>query len=305
MSGISSKALSFGNPTNKYKFNGIEENTDFNLNIYDAFYRNLDPQIGRFWQIDPKPQHGESPFAAMNNNPILNIDPLGDTTINGQLMEPIKAEGATHLKEIVVTGKRKINAGLTTETSTSCHMANDDVLNAQVQRWYNKTKNLDKANGQVYPARPKWMDFFFGERPLTPEDVYSDDELEETAQFLQVFEGVFADASGYVVRRQVPIIGTPPAVGMRGFPIPSLPQRAANLSNQIGKNSITIRTVNGHVRYDLLGRSHGHVPTPHSLSFTRNVGSNGLINFSKPKFPTPITQQELRIIRNYLKSLNR
>jgi RHS repeat-associated protein len=78
MSGISSKAMSFGAPQNKYKFNGIEQNNDFDLNILDAFYRNLDPQIGRFWEVDPVTTHWEGPYTAMQNNPILKSDPLGD-----------------------------------------------------------------------------------------------------------------------------------------------------------------------------------------------------------------------------------
>jgi RHS repeat-associated protein len=83
MAGISSKALNFGEPGNKHKFNGIEQNNDFDLNLYDAFYRNLDPQIGRFWQIDPKLESAEciSPFSSMSNNPILFSDPLGDSSI--------------------------------------------------------------------------------------------------------------------------------------------------------------------------------------------------------------------------------
>ncbi|HTN06242.1 RHS repeat-associated core domain-containing protein [Agriterribacter sp.] len=80
MAGISSKALAFGEPENKYKYNGIEHNNDFDLNMYDAFYRNLDPQIGRFWQVDPETEMLEeySPYASMYNNPISNADPLGD-----------------------------------------------------------------------------------------------------------------------------------------------------------------------------------------------------------------------------------
>jgi RHS repeat-associated protein len=79
MAGISSKVLASGTPENRYKFNGIEQNEDFDLNMYDAFYRNFDPQIGRWWQIDPKPNNQESPYAAMGNNPVLYSDFLGDT----------------------------------------------------------------------------------------------------------------------------------------------------------------------------------------------------------------------------------
>ncbi|MEJ0101410.1 MAG: DUF6443 domain-containing protein [Bacteroidota bacterium] len=80
MSGISSKALKSNYSENKAKFNGIELNNDFDINMYDAHFRNLDPQIGRFWQIDPKPNERVSAYAAMLNNPILFSDPLGDTT---------------------------------------------------------------------------------------------------------------------------------------------------------------------------------------------------------------------------------
>jgi RHS repeat-associated protein len=54
MNGISSKALSFGNPENKKnKFQNQELNQDLGLNYYEFKYRNHDPQIGRFIQIDP------------------------------------------------------------------------------------------------------------------------------------------------------------------------------------------------------------------------------------------------------------
>jgi RHS repeat-associated protein len=76
LAGISSRA--FGKLENKYKFNGIEQNIDFDLNIYDAFFRNLDPQTGRFWQVDPKTTWEESPYVIMQNNPILKCDWLGD-----------------------------------------------------------------------------------------------------------------------------------------------------------------------------------------------------------------------------------
>jgi RHS repeat-associated protein len=81
MSGISSKALNFGKENKKNKFNNAELNTDLDLNTYEFFYRNYDQQIGRWWQIDPKPSEMVSLYSSMNNNPISNYDPLGDTSI--------------------------------------------------------------------------------------------------------------------------------------------------------------------------------------------------------------------------------
>ncbi len=78
MAGISSKAA--GKLENKKFYNGIEHTTDLGLNQYDAFYRTLDPQTGRFWQVDPETdsQENSSPYESMGNNPISNVDPLGD-----------------------------------------------------------------------------------------------------------------------------------------------------------------------------------------------------------------------------------
>ena len=76
--GISSKA--FGRLENKKKFNGYEENKTFDLNWLESFYRTYDPQLGRFWQIDPKPNYDLSPYVAFGNNPIRFNDLLGDTS---------------------------------------------------------------------------------------------------------------------------------------------------------------------------------------------------------------------------------
>ncbi|HWB93988.1 MAG TPA: RHS repeat-associated core domain-containing protein [Puia sp.] len=85
MSGISDKAVKTNYAENKYRYNGGNElqNKEFSdgsgLEEYDAENRMYDPQIGRFWQIDPLADINESfsPYSFANDNPILLNDPIG------------------------------------------------------------------------------------------------------------------------------------------------------------------------------------------------------------------------------------
>lgn len=79
MAGISDQALQFGK-YNRYRYNGIELDTSLGLDDYEAKLRNLDPQTGRWWQVDPQAEKTEflSPYASNDNDPIRLSDPNGD-----------------------------------------------------------------------------------------------------------------------------------------------------------------------------------------------------------------------------------
>src|SRR5690606_5554983 len=94
MAGSSSKALAFGNPQNRFKFNDGTElaNKEFSdgsgLEIYETPFRGYDPQIGRFHQLDQLAEVSLdwSPFVFASNNPISRNDRLGlkDSLFKGE-----------------------------------------------------------------------------------------------------------------------------------------------------------------------------------------------------------------------------
>ena len=66
---------------NQYLYNGKELQNDFGLGWYDYGARFYDPQIGRWHVPDPRSEkyYEWSPFNYVLNNPLLNVDPQGDT----------------------------------------------------------------------------------------------------------------------------------------------------------------------------------------------------------------------------------
>ncbi len=81
------------NNTNKYAYQGSEKEKELSDNDYYTHFRELNTEIARWWQVDPKvdEQMNWSPYVSMNNNPVSNIDPLGDIVkVHGNIFQQAK-----------------------------------------------------------------------------------------------------------------------------------------------------------------------------------------------------------------------
>ncbi|MEZ0007100.1 RHS repeat-associated protein, partial [Flavobacterium sp. 28YEA47A] len=69
-----------------YKYNGKELQDELGLNFYDFGFRNYDPAIGRWMNIDPlaEKRHELNPYNYVQNSPLFRFDPNGltDFTLN-------------------------------------------------------------------------------------------------------------------------------------------------------------------------------------------------------------------------------
>lgn len=107
IAGISSRKMpdpNEGHTRNKDLYNDKELIDDADLNWYDYGFRNYDPQIGRFPQLDPlTDEYPElTPYQYASNEPITNIDLDGLEGVNGvKLME-----------EVFVIGHKTASQGL-------------------------------------------------------------------------------------------------------------------------------------------------------------------------------------------------
>lgn len=129
ISGISSRKptdVNDGELKNDYLYNDKELFEDADLNWYDYGFRNYDPQIGRFPQLDPLTDAYPflTPYQYASCNPITNIDIDGLEGGTSTVAQVANAVGDFSYTYNAVSGVRAIFPAISATTSTGNSIVN-------------------------------------------------------------------------------------------------------------------------------------------------------------------------------------
>ncbi len=84
--------------------------------------------------------------------------------------------------------------------------------------------------------------------------------------------------------------------------MPDLKEQALEIKTELneGLNSVSVQLENVLIRYDLDGKAHAEIDTPHKHTYQKNKVNGVVKNLSKThKMPDPMDQPDLRTVRKF------
>jgi RHS repeat-associated protein len=108
--GMEIKERSWSVSSYRYGFNGMEKDDEVSGsgNSYTAEYWQYDSRLGRRWNVDPVVKPNFSPFSAFSNNPLVFIDPNGNTDFYDQSGNWVGTDGDPNGINIIITDVKLI-----------------------------------------------------------------------------------------------------------------------------------------------------------------------------------------------------
>ncbi len=159
------------NSSYRYSVNGQEKETDLNENITSALFWEYDSRTGRRWNVDPEGKAWLSVYSTFDNNPVINVDPKGNTDfysngkwigsdgINNGLMAIVKDRRlATRIKQRMSQGLTSFQGFMYNGQHTrQFNVIHRDILreaNSVLTKAINSKSDLVKEHGAVLDPSP-------------------------------------------------------------------------------------------------------------------------------------------------------
>jgi RHS repeat-associated protein len=158
----------------RYGFNGMEKDDEIKGegNSYDFGARMLDTRVGRWFAVDPIHHPNSSPYAYVNNNPIIYVDPDGKDNIIYLVILP-SAYNSLTVKDIneIIKETNKVLESFGLETRVK-------VFNPEKGGEFN-SNNLDKTDSFILIGDTKDIVKEFGKKPNNYNDISKNVTSEE------------------------------------------------------------------------------------------------------------------------------
>jgi RHS repeat-associated protein len=148
---------SFNSGTYRYGFNGQEMSNEIKGvgNSYTAEFWEYDPRLGKRWNLDPVVNPSISSYATFNNNPIIMVDPNGDTPYdiiyrdkNNKELGRIKTDEKYDQYITVLKGSVTVEGN----AATFSEDYQDRLANVV---WHNRSDNIrDQSQANLNEDRP-------------------------------------------------------------------------------------------------------------------------------------------------------
>ena len=300
----------------RYAFNGMEGDSEFKGqgNSYTTEFRQYDARVGRWLSLDPLMAKfpWQSPYCAMDNNPISLVDPQGDAAGGpGDGDDPKKkssksssksgnSKGTSSIANAAKKAVDKIDSSLdapkkviskssTKQVDNSSKNINTYQLQEDFEAW-NK-KQLNESEESATPAQKAQSDAI--QDLIKPLNDVAQEMMRPVAELYKYYAYLGGMGSS----------GITASVDVITSEAPLTIKELIKLNNN--RNSVTIEYVGQKIRYDLAGRAHGKIPTPHKQIYNKNFVNGEVKSITRAsKDAYPMKRVDRKIVTDYLRKQN-